>query len=253
MNRVVVSCVLPVHRGIGLRANQQPKGGWGERNGCTSGQVVGRPQGRNAVPTERPLGARKGSPGEVRRSRGPRGDRSCDAAKTTRGLRSSSAVVTPLRYGPRVLDPLLDDLDDEQRAAVASPQLPLAIVAPAGSGKTRVLTRRIAYRVREGADARHVLALTFTRKAAGELVERLGAGTAVRAGTFHAIPLRQLRERGEARGQPLAPLLTRKARLVAPLLGRTRPDVVADVVAEIEWAQVRMIRPDEYEAAARAS
>src|SRR5580658_9108945 len=90
-------------------------------------------------------------------------------------------------------DTLLSDLDPHQRAAVTEPHTPLAILAPAGSGKTRVLTRRIAFRVREQvADARHVLAVTFTRRAAGELVDRLEllrVDTAVTAGTFHALAL----------------------------------------------------------------
>ena len=67
---------------------------------------------------------------------------------------------------------------------------PLCILASAGAGKTRVLTRRIAYRARTGsADPRHTLALTFTRKAAGELQDRLrqlGLREQVSAGTFHA-------------------------------------------------------------------
>ncbi|HEU0171100.1 MAG TPA: UvrD-helicase domain-containing protein, partial [Acidimicrobiales bacterium] len=86
-------------------------------------------------------------------------------------------------------DDLLHDLDEAQRRAVTSPARPLAIVAPAGSGKTRVLTRRIAWRVASGdADASHVLALTFTRRAAGEMRDRLtglGLRSAVATGTFH--------------------------------------------------------------------
>jgi len=69
---------------------------------------------------------------------------------------------------------LLDGLTEAQAAAVTSDGAPLVILAGAGSGKTRVLTRRIAWRIAEGrADGRHVLALTFTRKAAGELRSRL--------------------------------------------------------------------------------
>src|SRR5213596_2504869 len=69
---------------------------------------------------------------------------------------------------------LLAGLNDAQRDAVVSDAAPLVILAGAGAGKTRVLTRRIAYRVASGtADADHVLALTFTRKAAGELGQRL--------------------------------------------------------------------------------
>ena len=71
-------------------------------------------------------------------------------------------------------DQLLDGLDPDQRAAVISPGAPLAILAGPGSGKTRVLTRRIAYRTMTGsADGRHVVALTFTRRAAAELTTRL--------------------------------------------------------------------------------
>ena len=66
---------------------------------------------------------------------------------------------------PVAPDPLLDDLDPEQRMAVLSDGAPLCIVAPAGSGKTRVLTRRIARRIRDGsADPSHVLVITFTRQ-----------------------------------------------------------------------------------------
>ena len=91
------------------------------------------------------------------------------------------------------MDPeaLLEGLDGAQRAAVTSTAMPLVVLAPAGSGKTRVLTRRIAYRVATGAaDPRHVLALTFTRKAAGELddrLRRLGLRGDATTGTFHAV------------------------------------------------------------------
>jgi DNA helicase II / ATP-dependent DNA helicase PcrA len=68
---------------------------------------------------------------------------------------------------------LLEGLDPAQHRAVVSDAQPLCILAPAGSGKTRVLTRRIAHRVATGsADAPRVLALTFTRQAAGELRAR---------------------------------------------------------------------------------
>ena len=69
---------------------------------------------------------------------------------------------------------LLLGLDQSQLHAVTLEQEPLAILAGAGSGKTRVLTRRIAWRAVKGKeDPRRVLALTFTRKAAGELRSRL--------------------------------------------------------------------------------
>ena len=97
---------------------------------------------------------------------------------------------------------LLEGLTDAQAAAVTSDGAPLCILAGAGSGKTRVLTRRIAWRVASGtADSRHVLALTFTRKAAGELRARLGhlgVREGVAAGTFHAVAYGQLRQRWAA-------------------------------------------------------
>src|SRR5262249_27598837 len=96
-------------------------------------------------------------------------------------------------------DLLLDGLDGAQREAVPTPAVPLAILAGAGAGKTRVLTRRIAWQSRHARiDPAHVLAVTFTRKAAGELGERLGrlgVRRHVAAGTFHAVALAQLRRR----------------------------------------------------------
>jgi DNA helicase-2/ATP-dependent DNA helicase PcrA len=94
---------------------------------------------------------------------------------------------------------LLDGLDDAQRHAVTTPSSPLRIVAGAGSGKTGVLTRRIAYRIHNGtADARATVAVTFTRRAAGELrarLRRLGVeGTdQVRVGTLHSVVYARLR------------------------------------------------------------
>src|SRR5437588_12899742 len=123
-------------------------------------------------------------------------------------------------------DALLEGLDPAQRHAVTTDATPLCILAGAGSGKTRVLTRRIAWRVDQGsADPRHVLALTFTRKAAGELVSRLGAlgvREQVAAGTFHAIAYAQLRRRWADRSERAPALLERKARMLASLLAGHR-------------------------------
>jgi DNA helicase-2/ATP-dependent DNA helicase PcrA len=154
------------------------------------------------------------------------------------------------------MDPedLLQGLDDAQRAAVTSTAQPLVILAPAGSGKTRVLTRRIAHRVATGsADPRHVLALTFTRKAAGELDERLrrlGLRGDLTTGTFHAVAWGTLRTRwADLRRSPVA-LLDRKGRLLRDLAptvsGKDKRTVSGELATEIEWAKARMITPDAY-------
>jgi DNA helicase-2/ATP-dependent DNA helicase PcrA len=94
-------------------------------------------------------------------------------------------------------DPLLDDLNPEQREAVLAPAGPVLVLAGAGSGKTRVLTRRLARLIRDGADPRRMLAITFTNKAARELTERvevlLGGSAPGWVHTFHAACARMLR------------------------------------------------------------
>jgi DNA helicase-2/ATP-dependent DNA helicase PcrA len=155
-------------------------------------------------------------------------------------------------------DDLLEGLNPEQRDAVSSDAAPLRILAGAGSGKTRVLTRRIAYRSATGAaDPRHVLALTFTRKAAGELNSRLralGLRDAVAAGTFHSVAFAQLRTRWADRGITPPTLLDRKVGFVARLLPRRAESYAAvDVVSEIEWAKARDLAPERYVDAAAAA
>jgi DNA helicase-2/ATP-dependent DNA helicase PcrA len=97
------------------------------------------------------------------------------------------------------LSPILNPLNDAQRAAVTAPLAPVLVLAGAGSGKTRVLTHRIAWVIQaEGASPHGILAVTFTNKAAGEMrarVERLLGmpGGALWIGTFHGIAHRLLR------------------------------------------------------------
>ena len=102
---------------------------------------------------------------------------------------------------------ILEELNDEQKKAVCQVDGPVLIVAGAGSGKTRVLTIRVAYILALQEDAR-ILALTFTKKAAGEMKERIAAmvgGSQLRRvvmGTFHAVFVRFLREYAASLGYP---------------------------------------------------
>lgn len=97
----------------------------------------------------------------------------------------------------------LDDLNPAQREAVTWTGGPLLVVAGAGSGKTRVITRRIAWRVAEGLRPSEVLAITFTNKAAGEMkarVDQLVGRSAAWISTFHSFGARFLRIEAEAAG-----------------------------------------------------
>ena len=103
---------------------------------------------------------------------------------------------------------ILEDLNKEQRQAVESVEGPVLIVAGAGSGKTRVLTSRIAYMIEKGTDPSRILALTFTKKAATEMKERIAGMVGERKarriwmGTFHSVFIRFLREFADAIGFP---------------------------------------------------
>ncbi len=162
------------------------------------------------------------------------------------------------------LDPeaLLSDLDPEQREAVLANDGPVAILAGAGSGKTRVISRRTAYAIATGAvRPDQVLIVTFTDKAAGEMAERLRllGLPGVTARTFHAQALSQLRHFWPDRhdGQPLPDLLDSKlpfvGRLARQLPGHYRFTPAKDLADEIEWAKSRRVPPHGYEAAAAAA
>ena len=102
----------------------------------------------------------------------------------------------------------LDDLNPEQRAAAAHGDGPLLIVAGAGTGKTKTLACRVAHLIETGVAPERILLLTFTRRAAGEMLRRAGrfsdgaAAGRVWGGTFHAVANRLLRSHAPALGLP---------------------------------------------------
>ncbi len=152
---------------------------------------------------------------------------------------------------------LLADLDDAQRAAVITDSRLVAVIAGAGSGKTRVLTRRVAYRVITGtADEAHTLVLTFTREAAGELrrrLPRLGLQGRCTAGTFHSVALGLLQQRWRDLDQRPWSVASDRRRLLLKAVPREMLDGVDldALLAELNWATARLLDGAGYESAAR--
>ena len=101
-------------------------------------------------------------------------------------------------------DPILKDLNEQQQEAVMHGTGPLMVLAGAGSGKTRVVTRRIARLLRDGVYGSQILAMTFTNKAAGEMAHRVQdiGGPFVRIATFHSACARFLRADAHLLGYP---------------------------------------------------
>jgi DNA helicase-2/ATP-dependent DNA helicase PcrA len=152
-------------------------------------------------------------------------------------------------------DALIADLDQDQRAAVTAESRLVAVIAGAGSGKTRVLTRRIAHRIALGtADPRHTLALTFTRESAGEMrrrLARLGLRERVETGTFHSVMLGVLKQRWEDTNRRALTVVPDRRRLVGETLAAGARRGIDSFIAEIDWATARGIRPAGYGPAAR--
>ena len=148
---------------------------------------------------------------------------------------------------------LLSDLNSAQVEAVRVAEGQLAILAGAGTGKTRVISRRAAWAIETGVVPEdRVLLVTFTKKAADEMVERMAllGHPGVLARTFHAAALAQLSHYWPIvhDGAELPSLLSSKLPLVVPLAQRLpgpyRFTPAKDLADTIEWAKVRRIAPD---------
>lgn len=148
----------------------------------------------------------------------------------------------------------LDGLDERQREAASVLRGPVAVLAGAGTGKTRVITHRIAHGVDTGAySPSRVMAVTFTAKAAGELRGRLralGVG-GVAARTFHAAALAQLNFFWPTLTGDTAPaIVDNKVRLLGQAADamRLRPSTATlrDIASEIEWRKVSMLSIEQY-------
>ena len=176
--------------------------------------------------------------------------------------RCLSAITAKMDAMAVITDPLVADLDDEQREAVLAPRGPVCVLAGAGTGKTRTITHRIAQLVDTGhVAAGQVLAVTFTQRAAGEMRTRLralgaaaqsGSGVgAVQALTFHAAAHRQLRYFwprvvGDTGWQLLDSKFAVVARAASSARLQLSTDDVRDVAGEIEWAKASLISPEQY-------
>ena len=156
---------------------------------------------------------------------------------------------------------LLEALDPDQRVVAQYSSGPMAVLAGAGTGKTRAITYRIAYGVARGIyEPSNVLAVTFTKRAAVEMRERLTAlgVPGVQARTFHSAALRQLQFFWpSAIGGSMPPLIEHKASLISAAAARIgiRADkaLVRDLAAEVEWAKVSMLDADSYAEAVRTN
>jgi DNA helicase-2/ATP-dependent DNA helicase PcrA len=154
-------------------------------------------------------------------------------------------------------DTLLDGLDDAQRSAATALQGPVRIIAGAGAGKTRTVTRRIAYgcATRQW-DPSRTLAVTFSVKAAAEMHSRLNTlevASSVQASTFHSAALRQLRDVWPDICETPLPHVAREPR---EIVGRAIRRVLSSdqfgdmeiraIQAEINWTKISLIAPADY-------
>lgn len=138
----------------------------------------------------------------------------------------------------------MSKLNPQQQAAVKLVDSPLLVLAGAGSGKTRVITEKIAYLVRQGLPARHIAAVTFTNKAAREMKNRVARlldnkqSRSLRISTFHALGLEILRKEHKILGYKAGLTLydeQDKSTLLRSLINHNKRDCDSDKVEQYAW------------------
>ena len=156
-----------------------------------------------------------------------------------------------------MLAPMLSGLTEAQREAVTHLEGPLLILAGPGSGKTRVVTHRVAWLLQQGIPGHQILALTFTNKAADEMsrrIERLADDPSVWVGTFHRFCARLLRKYAPLVGLQENYTIYDAGDSIQALrqaVGRLKIDVdrfpPETIAKAISWAKNNLILPDQYQ------
>lgn len=172
------------------------------------------------------------------------------------GSDTAGAYGRPVRPDP-IDQVVLQGLDEHQRACVVHPAGPLLVTAGPGSGKTRVLTRRVAWRALQGdAPAQKALVVTFTRKAAAELtgrLQRLGV-EGVTVGTLHLVGMRLLHRYWADTGQHRRAIASSPRRIVQALPGvQAAGAAPSTLLAEFAYMNARCLTPEQYPRAAAAA
>ncbi len=183
------------------------------------------------------------------------------ANETVGGIPRDERAAPPASANGGMSTDILASLNPAQRAAVEHPGGPALVVAGAGSGKTRVLTHRVAYLLHCGQWPDHILMVTFTNKAAGEMKDRIAAMVDdavihdLWAGTFHSVAVRILRRHADRLGYPRSFSIydaddakSAVKRVVTDLnlsADQYKPKPIAE---RISWMKSHFITPEQYAA-----
>lgn len=176
-----------------------------------------------------------------------------------KSLPGPASAGTPILDDASSVASVLRGLDPDQREAVTAPAGVVVVRAGAGSGKTTVLTRRMAWRaLAEGADPDRMLAITFTRQAATEMrirLHRFDLGGLPTVGTFHAVGRRILLDRhADTRRRPPV-IATNRSSLMSTALGddARRSGLVHDVLSTYDWVRSQLLTGPDIAIAARTA